>query len=345
MKLTLLSDRGMDARGSWRLASGALIVGGALLLVILTIAFGSDGRWETLLSTIGITAVAVIGYQLFVGNTGIVSFGHPAFVAIGAYTAGILAMPLDLKPLLLPDLPHWLAGIATGPITAILVGGVLALLFALIVGPAVLRLSGSAAGIMTFGLLVIVNELIRNAPSITKGNQTFFGIPRAVHSPMVYIVLAIALLISVAFKFSRAGLHARAVREEPLAAASAGIGLIRARMGAWCLSAFICGVSGAMLAQNLTAFSPSSFYVSFVIPLMLMAVLGGLDSVLGAVVGTILISAWQQIMRGVEGAHLPMLGWTIPPGIADLTLGIGFLILLRLRPQGLLGNLELGLRA
>jgi branched-chain amino acid transport system permease protein len=157
-------------------------------------------------------------------------------------------------------------------------------------------------------------------------------------------VLALALLVSIGFKFSRAGLHARAVRDEPLAAASAGIGQVRARLAPWCLSAFVCGVSGAMLAQHLTAFSPGSFYISFVIPLMLMAVLGGLDSVLGAVVGTILISAWQQLMRGAEGAHLPFVGWTMPAGIADLSLGIGFLVLLRLRPQGLLGNLELGLR-
>ena len=345
MKMALLTHRGVDSHGFNRLLAGAALVGGILLLAILAISFGSDGRWETMLSTIGITAVAVIGYQVFVGNTGIISFGHPAFVAIGAYTAGVLVMPLDLKALLLPDLPVWLAGVAVGPVTAIVAGGLITLLFALVVGPAVLRLSGSAAGIMTFGLLVIVNELIRNAPSITKGNQTFFGIPRGIHSPEVYVALALSLLMGIAFKFSRAGLHARAVRDEPLAAASAGIGLIRARMGAWCLSAFICGASGAMLAQNLTAFSPSSFYVAFVIPLMLMAVLGGLNSVFGAVVGTILISAWQQIMRGLEGAHLPVVGWTMPPGIADLSLGLGFLILLRLRPQGLLGNLEVSLRA
>jgi branched-chain amino acid transport system permease protein len=211
----------------------------------------------------------------------------------------------------------------------------------LLVGPVVLRLSGATAGIMTFGLLVIVYDIVRNATSITKGNQTFFGVPRSVDSPVVFAILAIAIVVAVIFKFSSPGLRARAVREDPLAAAAAGIDAVRARLGAWALSAFISGVAGALVAQNLTAFSANSFYVSLVIPTLLMVVLGGMGSVAGAVLGTLMISGWLQIMRMVEGAPMPVGDVMLPAGLSDLTLGIGLLVLLRMRPDGLLSNLEL----
>lgn len=318
----------------------AAILGLVLLALVALVSVFSDGRFETMLATIGIAAISVVGYQVFVGNTGIVSFGHPAFMGLGAYTAGVLTMPLALKELLLPDLPAWLAAIETGALSAMLAGGLLAMIVALVIGPVVLRLSGATAGIMTFGLLVITYDVIRNATTITKGNQTFFGIPRSVDSITVFAVLALALVIAVGFKFSAPGLRARAVREDELAAQAAGISVVSARLWPWALSAFVSGVAGALVAQNLTAFSPNSFYIAAVIPMLLMAVLGGLGSVTGAVAGAVLISVWLELLRNFDRVVVGTLEWAVPPSFASLTLGIGLIVLLRLRPDGLLGDLE-----
>lgn len=332
---------GIRLGGRLRSLAATALLGLFLLAIVFGIRLGSDGRFETMLATIGIAAVSVIGYQVFVGNTGIVSFGHPAFMGLGAYTAGVLTMPLPLKELLLPDLPGWLSGIVTGPIPATLGAGLVAMIVALVIGPVVLRLAGATAGIMTFGLLVIIYDVIRNATSITKGNQTFFGIPRSIDSVAVFAVLAIAMLAAVAFKFSAAGLRARAVREDELAARAAGIPVVSARLWPWVISAFISGVAGGLVAQNLTAFSPNSFYIAAVIPMLLMSVLGGLGSVTGALVGAVLISAWLELLRNFDTLAVGSMEWSIPPSLANLTLGLGLLLLLRLRPEGLLGDLEL----
>lgn len=344
MSPAFVIDYGLEPRGYVHMVAVSAVAAVALTTLVIGFGWWTNGHYETLLSSIGIIAVAVVGYQVFVGNTGIVSFGHPAFAALGAYTTGILAIPTEMKSALLPNLPAWLSVISVGPAAATIAGGIVALLFALAVGSAVMRLSGAAAGIMTFGLLVITNEVLRNATNITKGNQTFFGVPRSVDSTSIYMVLALVIVFAIAFKYSNLGLRARAVREDPLAAEMSGISIVGARLWAWGASAFVTGIAGGLLAQNLTSFSPNSFYMNLVVPILLMSVLGGMNSVLGAVAGTALISLWQQFMRLAEGSELPLVGFKIPIGISDLTLGLALVLILLIRPGGVAGDFELGPR-
>lgn len=326
--------------GVTALVAGALLVAVAVAALAALFDGATAGRYAGLLVSLGISMVLAVGYQVFCGNTGIVSFGHPAFVALGAYAAGLVSVPPAVKAATLPRLPELIAGAQLGMVPAVLLGGLVAALVALAVGPIVLRLAGAAAGIMTFGLLVIVNEVLRNADALTRGNQTFFGVPKLADFATVYAAAAIVIVVAVAFKFSRFGLRARAVREDPLAAETAGINVVAARLAPWVLSAFVMGVGGALMAYFLTAFSPRSFYLAMVVPMLMMAVLGGLGSVAGAVAGTILITAWEQIMRLVEGGGL---GLSVPLGTAQLTLGTGLVLLLYLRPGGLLGSGEVAL--
>ena len=336
---------GARDRDQGPLALPAIALGGTAVVILFSVAviawlWLADGRYESILINGGISAAMVVGYQVFVGNTGIVSFGHPAFVAIGAYVGGLATVPPSTKAAILSDLPNWLVQTSVGFYPAIILGGVAAGFVALVVGPAVMRLTGATAGIMTFGILVITNEVIRNLDQYTRGTQTFFGVPKASDPLDVYFVLCLLVLTSLTYKFSRFGLRARAVRDDPLAAETSGVNLVRARVGAWVLSAFITGVAGVLLAHQLTAFSPRSFFISMVIPVMVMAVLGGTASVIGGIAGVIVITAWLEFMRGVEGGS--MLGLEIPSilGISQFTLGVGLILLLWLRPRGLFGSLE-----
>lgn len=339
-RLKRIVDRDLNPGAMWRVVAGAAFV--TLIVVLIMAGFGHlmSGRYENVLASAAIAAISVVGYQIFVGSTGIVSFGHPAFIAIGAYVSGILTIPAEMKEQLLPDLPSVLQGVTLGPVSATIAAGVCAALVAVVIGPVVMRLTGAAAGVMTFGMLVIANEVIRNAESFTRGTQTFFGVPQTVDSWHASLVLIAVVAVAVAFKFLPIGLRARAMGEDPLAAEMSGIGVVRARLWAWTLSAAICGISGAMLAENLTAFSPNSFYVNMVIPMLLMLVLGGTRSVIGAVFGTLAISVWQELMRALEGAAVPGTSWHVPVGISDLTLGVALVLLLYLRPSGLMKNTE-----
>jgi branched-chain amino acid transport system permease protein len=330
-------------RGIFSGAYAALVGGGAVAAIVLTLlvfAFSgaTSGRYDSLLVATGVTAVMTVGYQIFVGNTGIVSFGHPGFIAIGAYAAGILSLPPAIKASTLPHLPAALAEIHLGFLPALIAGGLAAGIVALVIGPIVMRLAGATAGIMTFGFLVITNEVLRNATAFTKGTQTFFGVPKYSNFVTVYGTLIVVVAIAIAFKFSSAGLRARSVRDDPLAAETVGISVVRARLWAWVISAFVMGIAGALFGFFLTAFSPKSFYVELVIPMMVMAVLGGMYSVLGALVGTVIITFWGQLMRLVEGGAL---GFPVPVGLSQLTLGVGLVLLLYWRPFGLFRSLEL----
>lgn len=321
----------------------AVLVGAGLLALAVSALIAlfdslTGGQYDALLVSLGISIVLTIGYQIFAGSTGIVSFGHPGFVALGAYAAGLVSVPAAMKAATLPALPGFLATAELGMIPAILLGGLVAALVALLIGPIVMRLAGAAAGIMTFGFLVIMNELLRNAETLTRGNQTFFGVPKLADFWTVYAAVIITAVIAVAFKFSRAGLRARAVREDPLAAETAGANLVVARLWPWVLSAFVMGCSGALMAFFLTAFSPKSFYTALVIPMMIMSVLGGLNSVAGAIVGAVLLTFWEQLMRGLEGGGF---GFSVPLGTSQLTLGVLLVLILYLRPGGLMGALEL----
>lgn len=317
--------------------AAALVLSGAVLAWLWV----TGGNSQSLLVTTGITALFIIGFNIFAGTTGIVSFGHPAFVAIGAYAAGIVAVPLAIKAATLPHLPEPLDVVELGFWPSLAVGGLAASLAALAVGPIVMRLTGIAAGIMTFGLLVITNEVIRNLEQFTRGTQTFFGVPKAAEPVVVYGIVSGAVLLSLAYKFSRWGLEARSVRDDPLAAETVGINVVRARLVAWVLSAFVMGVAGALFAHHLTAFSPRSFFIPMVIPILVMAVLGGTSSVLGGIVGVAIVTVWLELMRSIEGGNL--FGLELPSviGVSQFTLGVGLILLLWLRPSGLLGSWEL----
>jgi branched-chain amino acid transport system permease protein len=329
-------------RGIFPGAYAGLIAGGVVAAVVVGVAVlvfntATAGQFNSLLIATGVAAVMTVGYQIFVGNTGIVSFGHPSFVALGAYAAGIVSMPAAMKASTLPNLPGFLAGVELTFLPSLVIGGLVAAVVALAIGPIVMRLAGATAGIMTFGLLVITNEVLRNATDFTKGTQTFFGVPKYADFVTVYGTLVVVVAIAVAFKFSSAGLRARAVRDDPLASETVGISVVKARLWAWCVSAFVMGMSGALFGFFLTAFSPKSFYVELVIPMMVMAVLGGLHSVSGALAGTIIITLWGQLMRLVEGGAL---GFAAPLGLSQLTLGVGLVLLLYWRPFGLMGSYE-----
>ena len=121
--------------------------------------------------------VAVVGLYVFVGNSGVLSFGHVAFMAIGAYVSALLTMSVAAKGVFLPDLPIWLKSAEWAPLAAAFVGGAVAAVVALVVGFPLMRLSGISAGIATFAILVVTYVVIGNWSSVTGGQNSLMGLP------------------------------------------------------------------------------------------------------------------------------------------------------------------------
>lgn len=310
-------------------------------VAVLTLVFGRTG--ERIAVFMCVNVAAVVALAIYCGNTGIVSFGNGAFMALGAYLSGILTMPAALQRSALPELPLWLAGHELAIWSALPVVLIAGLAFALITGSAISRLIGPSAAIATLGLLIIVHSVAVSAREITRGSQTFYGVPRITDLAYVLVVAMIFIVIARAYRESRWGLFVRAVRDDEDAATALGIAPRRARLVAWTLSGTFATVAGAFYGHILGAFSPASFYLSLVFAHVVMMIVGGISSVGGAVVGVIAVTLLQNSVRNLEGG-ITLAGISLPEvfGLTTVALGIAILLVIWLRPQGLVGGFELG---
>jgi branched-chain amino acid transport system permease protein len=292
--------------------------------------------------------LVVLGLQIFSGNSGVLSFGHVTFVAIGAYASALLTIPTAIKSftfLTMPEfLKYWVFPAELSPLEATLAGGGFAALFALFVSPAIVRLAGVQAGIATLALLVISNVFIVQTSSITRGTSTQIGVPTTTTFLSVMVWSLIFIALAFAFRQSRFGLRLRGSRENERAARSVGVEVPRERGIAWVLSAFVCGVAGALYGHYFVTFSYLDFYFNtngfdqVLLPIA-MLVVGGMTSVTGAVVGCYLVTVVFEIFRRWEVNEF--LGARPPSGTTNLVLALVLLVTLILRPRGITGGREL----
>ncbi|MDQ2700240.1 MAG: hypothetical protein M3Y23_02805, partial [Actinomycetota bacterium] len=129
------------------------------------------------LMTMLVNVVIVVGLYVFIGNTGIFSFGHLAFMGIGGYVASILLIGSEEKQLLFPAMLESLQNAHLGPVPAMVVGGLVAALFALILCPPLMRLQGLNAGLATFAVLIIVYIVANNLEAVTNGAPGITNVP------------------------------------------------------------------------------------------------------------------------------------------------------------------------
>ncbi|PKP75402.1 MAG: ABC transporter [Alphaproteobacteria bacterium HGW-Alphaproteobacteria-6] len=312
-----------------------------VVVALLTLVFGRAGERIAVQMCVNVAAVVALG--VFCGNTGTVSFGHGAFMAIGAYLSGILTMPASVQRSALPALPGFLAGHELSLWMALPVVALAGLVFAALSGAAIARLVGASAAIASLGLLIITHGVAVGAREITRGSQTFFGVPRVVDLPLAFGAAVAFIIVARAYRESAMGLFSRAARDDADAAAALGINPRRTRFVGWCLSGALCAVAGALYGHMLGAFSPASFYLSLVFAHIAMMIVGGMASVGGAVAGVIGVTLLQDGVRQFEGGG-DLLGFALPAvfGLTTVALGLAILLVIWLRPMGLVGSFELG---
>jgi branched-chain amino acid transport system permease protein len=294
-------------------------------------------------ATLGlINLVLVVGLYIFVGNSGILSFGHVAFMAIGAYTSALLTLPPLQKGLFLPGVPSYIAHAEWPTIPAALLAAGIAAGFALIISIPLMRLSGLAAGIATLAVLVIVYVVISHWDSVTGGQTTLVGIPTDSTLNAALVWALVALAVAFLFQESQVARRLRASSDDEAAARSIGIGVVRERIVAFVLSAAVVGLGGAIYGHYLGAFSPDAFYFQVTFLLVTMLVIGGMGSLAGAVIGTAFVTVFAEVLRRSEsGVDVGPLSLPARPGLREVGLGITLLLVLIFRPSGITGGREL----
>lgn len=309
----------------------------ALILLVAAVGLSDSAVLSRFATDTLIKLVVVIGLSVFVGNSGILSFGHASFAMIGAYAAAWFTMPLNVKKLFLPDLPSFILTTQLDLFGGALVGMAITALVALIIGFAVVRLSGIAASIATLAWLVIVYTVYSNADALTKGTSSLVGLPLSTGLATACGAALLALVVAFAFRFSRLGLMLRASREDEVAALASGVAVRRLRLIAFVLSAAIVALGGVLQGHFLGVLSVGQFYIAFTFLTLAMLVVGGLKSLSGAVIGTILLSTVAELLRVATGG-VTLFDMSIPavPGLTEIGLALMMIAILLWRPAGLL---------
>ncbi|MCG5482099.1 MAG: branched-chain amino acid ABC transporter permease [Sinorhizobium meliloti] len=318
-----------------------------LIGVIAIIAVGSQllgiRLYDRIATNLLISLVLVIGLQTFMGNSGLLSFAHIGFMGLGAYTSAVLTIPAQMKGMALPDLYDFMKVVEVSPLLAMLAAGVLAAVVAAVVAYPLMRLSDAASVITSFALLVVLYTVMNNWSAFTNGPRTLFGLPKTTDMPIAAIVAAIVVVVALAFKESRTGKLLRASREDEVAAAALGADIPHLRWRAFILAAFIAGIGGALWGHFITSFAPKAFYLKETFLIITMLVIGGANTVTGAVAGTILVTFAYEGLRGTEGAlNATALGAGQIVGLTEIVLALAMIAVMIVKPGGLFPNREIG---
>jgi branched-chain amino acid transport system permease protein len=313
---------------------------GALVIVNLA----ASAYIQRVVLGLGISIILVVSLNLLNGFTGVFSLGQIGFMAIGAYAAAILTLPISLKHAYLPDLPSWLGGIEASFLVATLIGALLATLIAFLVGLSLMRLTGPYVAVATLGFLVIVQVVLINWDQVTRGARTFSGVPP--YTTLWWAWGWTLLTVYVIWRLVRSayGRRMMAVRDNEVAAQALGVNVMRSRLLAFCVSAFFAAIAGSLWAHFITSFSPKAFYFAETFSIITMLVIGGMGSVSGSIIGAVFVTLLSEILRNAErGINLGFL--TIPPvyGASQIIMSVIFVLVIVFRPKGLLGGRELDL--
>lgn len=264
------------------------------------------------------TAIAVVGLSLAFGWTGLIQLGQAAFIGVGAYGSAIASMRLGLD--------FWLAM----PLAMVLSG-----LVALLIAVPMLRLRGHYLALATVGFNVTLEIIAKNWQAVTGGYDGISSIPgirvfgHEIASDTGYYFLSLGFLaVVVAFaallRQSRFGRAMIAVRDDEIASGTSSVPVVRTKVAAFVISSVLAGLSGALYAHYAHYIAPADFDMWRSITVLVMVIVGGEMSIIGAVFGAIVLSFAPEWLRFVGDAYLAVFG-------------VAVLLVLIFLPQGLAG--------
>ncbi len=323
-----------------------LLASVALLAIVALIGTTASAGTKLDYITALVSATIVYGLYIFIGNSGVISFGHISFVAIGAFSAGVMTIPTGPKQLVLPGLWSFIAHHSVSNFVSLVIAAALGGIFALLVGFPLMRLSGIAAGIATFAVLEITYNVLQQWTKIGPGPTTLSLVPVTTGIGQALIVAIFAAIIAFIYQSSRRGRLLRAAREDPAAAQAIGVNVTRERLIAFGLSGAIAGLGGALFVHELGSITTDQVFLDLTFLTLAMLVIGGSTSLWGATVGALAVSLLDSFLSAAENTvHVAFFTLTLPNGASNLILGIGMAAMLLFRPRGITGGAEFSLAA
>lgn len=287
----------------------------------------------TVVNFIFLNIILAVSLNITNGYGGLFSLGHPAFMTVGGYISALLVMSVSRKETFVPKLPEFIGGVELSIIPAIIIGGIVAAAFAIIIGFPVLRLKGHYLAVATIGFIIIVQVVIRNMEEYTRGPLGLNGLMPLTNMWIIYVLLIIVLYAAWKIKFSSFGRSLFAMRENELAAECLGINLVWSKITVFAIGAFFAGITGGLWAHLTTVITPNSFSIILAFNLVVMVVVGGSGSIVGSVVMATLMTVIVELLRPLEEAAGLY-------GISQIILSALLLLVLIVKPRGIFGMKE-----
>lgn len=342
-----------------------LTIAGLALVYLLAFLLDRIPGVPIMLTTVlrkgAIYSLVAVSMNLLNGFTGLFSLGQAGFMLVGAYTFAAINISSGIRstvyqyydPLLNFSLTETLqgalgntAGTVLGVFISLLLAGLLAAVLAYLIGLPVLKLKSDYLAIATLGFAEIIRALVQLeafAP-VTNGSQLLRGFPYFTDTFMPFVIVGICIAVVVLLINSTYGRAFKAIRDDEVAAEAMGINLAKHKMISFVVSSFFAGVSGATMAMVLSIAQANNYKVAMTYEILLMVVLGGIGSISGSVIGSMLfVAASEWWLRGLDSGEF--LGIKAPEvfrnGFRLVVFSIVIMVVVLFFRKGIMGDREL----
>ena len=265
------------------------------------------------LMLVGVNVILAVSLNVATGYLGQLPLGHAGFMAVGAYAGALFWKAV-------PGLPTPVAIVC-----GILIAGLAASLFGVIIGVPALRLKGDYLAIITLGFGEIIRIAIINLPDITGGTPGLLNVPKYTNFTVTFLCLVVCCFVVHNLMHSRHGRAILAIRDKEIAADCCGINLTAYKVFAFALSAFFAGVAGAVYAGLQGSLFPKSFDFMASINVLVMVVLGGMGSMTGSIIAATVLTALPLIMQSFNSFRM-------------VVYSLLLIMVMIFKPSGLLGH-------
>ena len=329
--------------------SVALIAALLIVLYVLEQILPSTSMLFTVLKKGAIYALVAVSMNLLNGFTGLFSLGQAGFMLLGAYTYGILTIPVEQRENVYMYFDGGIVQFTVPVFVALIAAGVVAAIFAYLIGLPVLRLKSDYLAIATLGFAEIIRAVFQwdKLGPLTNGSNLLRAYPTFNSVLFPFIVSGICIAIIVMMINSTYGRAFKAIRDDEVAAEAMGINLAHHKRIAFVVSSFFAGVSGALLAMYQTTIQASTFKSAMTYEILLIVVIGGIGSVTGSCISSFLFIIFSEwILRFLDNDtyigsfHVPLLR----AGFRKVVFSVVIMIIVLFFRQGIMGTREFSIR-
>lgn len=335
-----------DLKNKKDLIAGFCLIG--ILFVVLAVLEAVLPRTSILFTVLkkgAIYSLVAVSMNLLNGFTGLFSLGQAGFMLLGAYTYGIFTIPVAARAQVYQYFDGGLIQFTLPVFVALILAGIVAALFAFLIGLPVLHLKSDYLAIATLGFAEIVRALFQwdKIGAVTNGSNLLRKYPVFQSCIFYFFVSGICIAIIMLLINSTYGRAFKAVRDDEIAAEAMGINLAQTKQLSFVVSSFFAGISGALLAMFQTTIQASQFKSALTYEILLIVVIGGMGSITGSCISSFLFIACSEWWLRFLDRTVTIGSFTVPllrPGFRKVVFSIAIMAIVLFYQKGIMGENE-----